>query len=39
VAVADLAGGGVIATVDMDDLRRLAAHAHHVQVVSVLPAK
>jgi predicted nucleic acid-binding protein len=39
VAVADLAGGAVIATVDVDDLRRLAARAHNVQVVSILPAK
>ena len=37
VAVADLAGGGVIATVDADDLGRLAAHAENVRVVSIQP--
>jgi predicted nucleic acid-binding protein len=35
VAVADLAGGAVIATVDVDDLRRLANHATHVTVASI----
>jgi hypothetical protein len=37
VAVADLAGGGLIATVDVDDLDRLAAHAENVRVVSIQP--
>lgn len=37
VAVADLAGGGVIATVDVDDLEHLAAHAENVRVVSIQP--
>jgi predicted nucleic acid-binding protein len=35
VAVADLAGGAIVATADPDDLRRLAAHAAHVQVVNI----
>jgi predicted nucleic acid-binding protein len=35
VAVADIEGGAVIATVDTDDLRRLASHATNVRVVSV----
>lgn len=35
VAVADLAGGAVIASVDVDDLRRLAAHASSVAVADV----
>lgn len=30
VAVGDLAGGAVVATVDPDDMNRLAAHATHV---------
>src|SRR6185436_5419914 len=37
VAVADLAGGGLIATVDADDLEHLAAHAENVRVVSIQP--
>ena len=37
VAVADLAGGGIIATVDVDDLELLAAHAKHVRVASIQP--
>lgn len=37
VAVADLAGGAVIATVDTDDMSALAAHAKDVRVVSILP--
>lgn len=38
VAAADLAGGGIIATVDVDDLWRLAAHAQPgVRVVSIQP--
>ncbi|MGH8884917.1 MAG: hypothetical protein ACRDYX_07045 [Egibacteraceae bacterium] len=36
VAVADLAGGAMVATVDLDDLRRLAAHATRVAVVSIV---
>jgi predicted nucleic acid-binding protein len=39
VAVADLAGGALVATVDPDDLRKLADHAHRVAVVSLLPGK
>lgn len=35
VAVADLAGGGMIAT--LDDLELLASHAHDVRVVSIQP--
>jgi predicted nucleic acid-binding protein len=37
VAVADLAGGGIIATVDVDDLELLAAYANRVKVVSIQP--
>jgi hypothetical protein len=37
VAVADLAGGGLIATVDVEDLERLAGHAENVRVVSIQP--
>lgn len=37
VAVADLAGGALIATVDVDDLDRLAGHADKVVVVSIQP--
>jgi predicted nucleic acid-binding protein len=37
VAVADIAGGAVIATVDVDDLERLANHATEVVVVSIQP--
>jgi predicted nucleic acid-binding protein len=37
VAVADLARGAVIATVDVADLRELAAHAKNVVVVSIQP--
>ena len=37
IAVADLAGGGVVATVDVDDLEVLASHAKDVRVVSVQP--
>jgi predicted nucleic acid-binding protein len=37
VAVADLAGGAVIATVDLDDLRELAGHAKNVVVASIQP--
>jgi len=35
VAVADLAGGAVVATVDTGDLERLAAHAVGVTVVDI----
>ena len=35
VAVADLAGGAVVATGDPDDLRRLAAHAKAVAVADI----
>jgi predicted nucleic acid-binding protein len=35
VAVADLAGGAVIATVDLDDLRLLAGHASHVVIADI----
>jgi predicted nucleic acid-binding protein len=37
VAVADLAGGGLIATVDVDDLEHLAGHADNVRIVSIQP--
>ena len=38
VAAVDVAGGGLIATVDVDDLARLAAHASSpVRVVSIQP--
>jgi len=32
-----LAGGGVIATVDVTDFERLSAHADNVRVVSIQP--
>lgn len=35
VAVADLAGGAIVATVDLDDMRLLAAHARDVDVASI----
>jgi predicted nucleic acid-binding protein len=35
VAVADLSGGAVIATVDKNDMDRLAAHAANVQVAKI----
>ena len=35
VAVGDLAGGAVIATVDVDDVELLAAHASHVVVADI----
>ena len=35
VAVADLAGGAVIATVDVGDMNALAGHAKDVKVVSI----
>ena len=35
VAVADLAGGALIATVDLTDLKRLAAHATHVAIADI----
>lgn len=37
VAVADLAGGAIIATVDVVDMNALAAHAKDVKVVSIQP--
>lgn len=37
VAVADLAGGAVVASVDVGDLRRLASHATDVIVASLDP--
>lgn len=35
VAVGDLAGGAIVATVDVGDLQRLAAHATNVTVVGI----
>jgi predicted nucleic acid-binding protein len=35
VAVADLAGGAIVATVDVRDMERLAAHADHVVVADI----
>jgi predicted nucleic acid-binding protein len=35
VAVADLAGGAVVATVDISDLERLAAHATNVSLADI----
>ncbi len=35
VAVADLAGGAIVATTDRRDLERLSAHASHVVVVDI----
>ena len=35
VSVADLAGGGIIATTDPDDLERLAAHATRVVIADL----
>jgi hypothetical protein len=37
VAVADLAGGGLVATVDVDDLELLAGKADNVVIVSIQP--
>lgn len=37
VAVADLAGGAIIATVDVADMSALATHAKDVKVVSIQP--
>lgn len=37
VAAADLAGGGIVATVDVDDLEALAAGAKHVKIASIQP--
>jgi hypothetical protein len=37
VAVADLSGGGVIGTVEVEDLERLASHATAVKIVSIQP--
>jgi predicted nucleic acid-binding protein len=35
VAVADIEGGAVVATVDVEDMQRLASHAKNVRVVSI----
>jgi predicted nucleic acid-binding protein len=35
VAVADLAGGGIIATIDVRDLERLAGHAERVVIADL----
>lgn len=35
IAVADLAGGAVVATVDRKDLRRLAAHTTGLSIVDL----
>lgn len=35
VAVADLGGGAVIATVDVDDVERLAAHASSIVIADI----
>lgn len=35
VAVGDLAGGAVVATTDVSDLRRLAAHADRVAIADI----
>jgi predicted nucleic acid-binding protein len=35
VAVADLAGGAIVATVDVDDLERLAGHVSNVVVADI----
>jgi hypothetical protein len=35
--VGDIAGGAVVATVDLSDMKRLAAHATNVRVVSIQP--
>jgi predicted nucleic acid-binding protein len=35
VAVADLAGGAIVATTDPGDLERLSAHAGHVRIVDI----
>ena len=37
VAVADLAGGALVATVDVQDLDLLANHAKYVKIVSIQP--
>jgi predicted nucleic acid-binding protein len=37
VAKADLLGGALIATVDVQDMQRLATHARAVRVVSIQP--
>ncbi|MGH3826889.1 MAG: PIN domain-containing protein [Pseudonocardiaceae bacterium] len=38
IAVADLAGGAVVATVDLNDLRRLAAYTTGVSIVGLATA-
>ncbi len=37
IAVADLAGGAGVATLDLKDLRRLAAHTTGVSIVGLAP--
>ena len=37
IAAAEIEGGAVVATVDVEDLRRLATHAKGVRVVSIQP--
>ena len=37
VAVADIEGGAIVATIDLNDLRRLADHTTNVRVVSIHP--
>ena len=37
IAVADLAGGAIVATADVNDLSRLAGHSANVRVVSIQP--
>jgi hypothetical protein len=37
VAVADIEGGALVATVDVADMRRLAAHANRVRVATIQP--
>ena len=37
IAVADIEGGAIVATVDTDDLESLAEQAHAVAVVSIQP--
>ena len=37
IAVADLAGGAIVATVDLKDLERLASHATDVTIASIQP--
>lgn len=39
IAAAEIQGGALVATVDLDDMRRLAAHAKGVRVVSIQPKR